>query len=83
MTMLLLGSTGTGSHCTSLFWCYRKTLLVLVLVLTLGSSEGADTAIGLGAGLAHSCAIRASHSSLVCFGDNFHNQLGYGIDVAR
>jgi hypothetical protein len=49
----------------------------------LSSSDGAGTAIGLGLGGNHTCVIRASDSSLVCFGGNRFNQLGYGAAVSR
>eukprot|EP00953_Heterococcus_sp_UTEX-ZZ885_P041669 21240-Heterococcus_DN1.PRE.1 len=57
-------------------------LFIITSALVLNSSEGAGTAIGLEHGFFHTCVIRASDSSLVCFGDNEYNQLSYGFNVS-
>jgi hypothetical protein len=71
------------THHTARSMCYRRSLFTILSALLLSSSEGSGTAIGLGVGSIDSCVIRASDNSLVCFGDNEANQLGYGKAVSR
>jgi hypothetical protein len=58
-------------------------LLIIISAIVLSSSEGAGTAIGLSLGQRHTCAIRASDSSLVCFGTNEDLQLGYDSEIEK
>jgi hypothetical protein len=70
-------------HRTALYVPCRWGLFIILSALVLSSSEGAGTATGLGLGMRHTCVIRASDSSLVCFGSNDYNELGYGSTVVR
>jgi hypothetical protein len=61
----------------------RTKMFVIISALVLSSIEGAGTAIGLAVDGSHTCVIRASDRSLVCFGSNAAYQLGYGTSMSR
>eukprot|EP00953_Heterococcus_sp_UTEX-ZZ885_P005051 3194-Heterococcus_DN1.PRE.2 len=58
-----------------------QRLLCFISALCVSQTLAAGTASSLGLGYAHSCAIRTSDSSLVCFGTGASGALGYGSDA--